>query len=199
MRTPLAALPLVLSACVTTSASGPGVMDPTAFASATAASARKMEIDADGTGHFTKVSVEHVDAALAPAALQAMVQSTWPGATLQKYEREVYADVGMVHEVEVKTADARECELSMTDAGALYYTECKVAQAEMAPGVAATMSSTLPGGTLVEAEVRKGPKFDECRIEATAGGRTYYLRIGSDGKLISKAAVLQAEVNVPVP
>lgn len=200
MRPAHLALPLCLAACATAGRGGSpvGFVDPRMAASAAADSARKVEFHLDASGAITKFTVEHAGPAAAPEALRKKVEATWPGATALSYEKEFYADVGLVDELEVKTSDGRECELSMTAAGALNYTECKLPAATLPAAVTAAIASAVPGATVSEAELRKpatGP--EEFRIEATAGGRAYYLRIAPDGSLREKRVQLPAELTVP--
>lgn len=204
MRSPLAQF-TVLSALVASSVGcataprGPGAIDGRLLASAQAADAREVELHFDEDGVAAKISVEHEGAAAAPEAVRKLAESKWPGATLTDYELELYRDVGLVHEVEIKTADGKECEVSMTDGGALRYTECEVAPASLPAPVTAAIAAAAPGPEVTEAELRQVADGSEhYRVEVKSGGRVFYLRIKADGTLLGKAVRLKAEVTVPV-
>jgi hypothetical protein len=202
MERTLAIIPLAflsLAGCATTSQKGPGFVDPRMAAAAQAESATEMELDLDVGGAIVKVAVEQTDASAAPEAVKRLAQTTWPGSTPTKYEREIYEGGAVVHEVAVKTADGKECEVSATEAGALRYTECELTPGDMPVPVGKTVGETVAGGEVKEVEVRKSDGGEEeWRVEVKQGGRTFYLRIRPDGALISRAIRLEAEVTIPM-
>lgn len=180
--------------------SGPGRLDATLARGATryqGVHKLKLRLREDGT--VEKMAVYHRDASVAPAPVLALAQSRFPGSTVVFYEHELYIDRGEMHEVEVKTADGRTCEISASPAGVLGYEECELAVDAVPPAVKATLEARLPGGKIVEAESKKGPELDELSIEVEREGAVHYLRVRPDGTVLAHHHRVAAEIDVPVP
>lgn len=196
------ALPLTvlsLAAGCATGPHGPGAIDERLAAAARSATAKEVEIDLAQGGAFAKVAVEDTSVAEVPAAVRKLAETTYPGGTLTEYEREVYTDGALIHEVEVKTADGKECEVSASEAGVLRYTECKMKPEELPEPVKKALEAAAPSPEIKEAELRKSADGnDEYRVEVKSGGRTWYLRFKADGTIIGKSVILEAEITIPV-
>jgi len=188
----------LLTGCVSTL--GPGRFSPRVVEATAEPGAHEFELELAADGAVTKVAVEHATADRAPAVIRDLAMATYPGATLTGYEEEFVAGVGRVLEVEVRTADGRECEVSSTEAGALRYTECQVPAAQVPAGVMEAVRRALPGGPhdVAEAELLEGPTFNEYRVELRGSGRTYYVRVALDGTVLARSVKLEAEVSVPL-
>lgn len=157
----------------------------------------KAKVRVDAEGRIVKQSVYHDDAASIPAAVREAASKRFPSATLLHYESEVYADRGRVYEVEVDDAGTK-CELAATAEGVEVYVECHVDPATLAPEVRATVERVAPGGTVLEAETKKGPEFDELTIEVEHAGRLLYLRVKPDGTLIEGLRRVPGFLEVPL-
>src|SRR5262245_45557777 len=195
----LALLPLVPMSigCATTAPKGPGFIDPRMAAAAQWDTVKEVEIAIDGAGNMTKVAVEQSSGDKAPEALRKLVETTYPGGTITEYEQEIYQDNVLVHEVEVKTADGKECEISATEAGVLRYTECKLKPEELAEPVKKAIEAAVPGAEITEAEVRKTPDgVEEFRIELKGKTGKWYLRLKGDGTMIARARLVEAEIAI---
>lgn len=158
----------------------------------------RMKVRVDDAGKIVKQSVYHGDAGTTPAPVRELAEKTFPGGRPLFYETEVYADVGLVYEVEVETTDGKQCEVSGQPDGTLVYTECRLDARELPEPVTARIDATLAGGKVIEAEVKKGPNVDEFTIEVEFQGREYYLRIRPDGTLIAKLLRVPAIIELPL-
>lgn len=157
----------------------------------------KAKVRVDASGRITKQSVYHDDAASIPEAVRAAATERFPSATVLHYESEVYADRGRVYEVEVDDGGTK-CELAATPEGVEVYVECHLDPASLSPEVAATVERVAPGGTLLEAETKKGPDIDELTIEVDQAGRLLYLRVKPDGTLIEGYRRIPGFLEVPL-
>jgi len=179
-------------------ATGVGHVDP-AFAAAAASyqGAYKIKLYFDAKGVMYKASLYHHDDAKVPEVVRKLAAERMPGSTVTAYEFELYADAGPVHEVEVKTADGRECEVSATPAGVFRYTECQVPPANLLPAIAKLVADNAPGGQVVEVEERKDASGAvEIRVESKVGEVIHYLRFRPSGELLSRALRYASEVEV---
>jgi len=164
----------------------------------TAKTVDKFEFRLDANGAVVKQAVYHDDASSISDAVKAKVEEVFPGGTITHYETEWYADAGVVHEVEVRTADGRECEVSATPDGTLRYEECKLDLATVPTQITAAVESAYPGGKLLEVETKKGPNLDIITAEVEAGGVEYYLDMTPDGGIQSVHKRIKALVEIPV-
>jgi hypothetical protein len=199
----------VLSGCATTGGGGsggggggPGRLDPALVeVAASAQGVRKIELHAEPGGGLRKMSVYHLDTSRIPEPVRKLAEQKFPGGKLRSFESERYADAGLVYEVEVDTSDGKVCEVSASGEGALRYTECRLRPEELPPEVARTVSATVPGASIEEAELLTGPAIAgerEFRIEARAGGVTHYLRLRPSGELFRHGLLVPAQIEVPV-
>lgn len=157
----------------------------------------KMRVGPDGTVH--KLAVYHHDAAAIPEPVRALAAERFPGAETLYYESELYSDLGRAYEVEIRTAEGKECEVSASADGTLLYEECKVPPDQIDPKVKATVDRLVPGGTVLEVETKHGPDRDEVSVEVKAGDVEHYVRTTPDGELIGHTLRIPAIIEVPVP
>jgi hypothetical protein len=199
---------LTLAACGATPAPapsgptnvGPGHVDAQlARGASTYQGVRKIKLRIRPDGAVEKFAVYHGEAAAVPEPVKALATARFPDAVVSHYEHERYADLGEVHEVEVRLKDGRACEISATPAGALVYEECELPVAEIPAPVKAAIDARLPGGKVVEIETKKGPTMDELSLEVEHEGKLHYLRLRPDGGLIAHFHRVPAEIDVPVP
>ena len=194
-ETPTAATPSVaMSADV---ASG-GLHEAVAKAAVTAKTVEEFEFRMDENGALIKQAVYHDDASAISEAVKAKAMEVFPGANIESYETEWYADVGEVHEVEVQTADGQECEVSATPDGTLRYKECELDLAKVPPQITAAIESAYPGAKILEVETKQGPAMDVVTAEIEVGGVEYYLHMKPDGALESVHKRVEALVEIPV-
>ncbi len=165
---------------------------------ATAKTVEKMKIRLSADGTVLKQSVYHDAADSIPEAVKALASTKFPKATITGYETELYADLGRIYEVEVDDG-GKECELAANAEGTEIYTECKVDPATLSAAAKATIESLAPGGTILEAESKKGPSVEETTVEVKTGGGELYLRLAPDGSLIQALRRIPAVVEVPLP
>lgn len=195
----------ILSGCATAGGgSGPGRLDPALVeVAASAAGVRKIELHAEPGGGLRKMSVYHLDTSRIPEPVRKLAEQKFPGSKLRSFESERYADaglVGLVYEVEVDTADGKICEVSAAMDGVLRYTECHLRPEELPPEVTRTVSATVPGAAIEEAELLTGPAIAgerELRIEARANGVLHYLRLRPSGELLHHGLIVPAQIEVP--
>ena len=197
---PLAVLSLAFATVgCATAPKGPGFIDPRMAAAAQWETVKEVEISIDGSGNITKIAVEQSSGDKVPEALRKLVEATYAGGTITEYEQELYQDNVMVHEVEVKTADGKECEISATEAGALRYTECKLKPEELAEPIKKGVETAAPGAEITEAEVRKtADGAEDFRLEVKANNRKWYFRFKADGTMTERSRLVEAEVAIPV-
>lgn len=176
------------------SASAGQIDSKIAEAIATFQGVEKLEMYVDAKGVVTKLSVYHHDAAKVPDAVKKAASEQFPGATVKAYEYELYAGEGYVHEVEFETADKKECEVSVTDAGKVRYTECVIDKAPEA--IEKQLATLVPGGTLAEVEQKKGAGVDELSVEVKVGAIEHYLRFKSTGELIARSLRVVSRLDV---
>jgi hypothetical protein len=159
----------------------------------------RIKLRFDEHGRIVKQSLYHGDASTIGAPAQAAAAERFPGAETLFYENEVYADLGPVEEIEVKTKDGRRCEIAAKPDGTVIYEECQMDASALPEPVAAAVAKLAPGATIEEAEVKKRPEGDEYTVEVTVDGRSQYLRIRSDGSLIQRLLRVPAIVEIPLP
>ena len=167
-------------------------------AAISAQNVERMKVRVDDAGAIVKQSVYHNDASRIPAPIQALAEKTFPGARPLYYETEFYADLGLVHEVELETTDGKQCEVSSKPDGTLVYTECRMDARELPDPVTARVEATIAGGKILEAEQKQGPEVDEYTVEIEFEGREYYLRVKPDGTLIAKLLRVPAIIELPL-
>lgn len=175
-----------------------GHVDPVfAAAAATYQGVFKIKFYFDAKGLMYKASLYHHDEGKVPEVVRKLAVDRFPGSTVRAYEFEVYADAGPVHEVEVKTADGRECEVSAKPTGEFRYTECQLPLTSMSPAIAKIVAEQVPGGQVVEVEERKeAAGAEEIRIESKVGDVLHYLRFRPTGELLTHTLRFAAEVEV---
>lgn len=176
---------------------GPSLDAEIVRAAATAAGVTKLKLEAEADGALRELSLYHNDAAALPAAVLAMLPQQYPGAKIRAYETEFDRAHGRVFEVEVLTADKRECEYSATPEGVLIYNECHVDPKTLPAPIRAAIASTLPKGKILEAEKKTFPDGRErYSVELSADGRQHELYFERDA-LVSHELVIPAVVEVP--
>lgn len=164
----------------------------------TAAVVHKMKIRTDAAGAIVKQSIYHGDAEQVPEPVRAAALAKYPKAKILHYETEWYADGGRVYEVEVKTADGKECELATDAEGNERYVECRIAPKKLPSAVAQAVKAAVPGGKILEAEVKTRPEGEAYSVEVKTGDRELYLHVASDGKIIGKHLRVTAVVEIPI-
>lgn len=158
----------------------------------------KMKIRVDGDGTVVKQSTYHRNEAAIPQAVLDLAEQKFPGAKKTHFETEVYADLGVIYEVEVDNGGT-ECEVAAREDGTEVYTECHLDPATLSDAIKATIESVAPGGKVLEAESKKGPDVpEEFSIEVEHDGKELYLRIAADGSLVQAMRMVPAVVEVPL-
>ncbi len=157
----------------------------------------KMRFDADGEAQ--KLALYHKDPAHQPDWIAAEVEARHPGAQILYWEKEWYEGDGDVVEVEFKTAEGVECELSFLADKTLKYTECPMALDALPEAARAALEAKVPGAEIDEVESKKGPKMDILSVKLKKEGRTHYLTMSPDGKILSHHLRLPASVDIPMP
>lgn len=195
----LAALPLVLlAACA--SPSGIGHLDPEIVAHARerqGAWRAKLHVTADGS--VRKVTVYHRDPAAVPAAIRELAMQRFPGGKVESYETELHDAAGWVHEVEITTAEGRNCEISASEPARLRYVECRIANEEVAPALLERALELVAGGALQEAETHEGENGDDVRLELLREGVVHYVVLDPTGTVLQHELRLPAILGVPAP
>ena len=185
-----------------TSGVGPGRLDHELLSlTTTAQGVRKIELHSDKRGAITKMSVYHQDQSRVPEAIRKLAESQFPGSKIVSLETEHYVDAGLVYEVEVEIPDGKHCEVSARPDATLRYTECRLSSDGLPAAVSQRIAETLPGGTVEELEVLKGPAIaggEEYRAEVKLGAVGHYLRISPSGGLLRHGIVVPASIEVPI-
>lgn len=167
-------------------------------AAATAAGVTKLKLEAENDGSLRELSLYHNDAAALPAAVTAMLDAQYPGAKIRAYETEFNSAHGRLFEVEVLTADKRECEYSATPDGRLIYNECHIDPKTLPEPIQALVSATVPKAKILEAEKTTYPDGREAySVELSADGKVHELYF-ERGVLIRHELVITAQLEVPV-
>lgn len=161
--------------------------------------ATKFKLRIDASGAIQKQSLYHGDATAIPEAAKAKALAKWPGSTVERFETELYAEHGRVHEIEVKTAEGGVCELAIKADGTDLYEECQITADKIPAAVAAKITELFPDGKVLEAETKRGPNMDELTIEVESAGQEFYLRVKPDGTVIAKLVRIPGVFEVPVP
>lgn len=164
----------------------------------TANTVEEFEFRLDEHGALIKQAIYHDDASAVSEAVKAKALELYPDARIVAYETEFYADAGIVHEVEVKTADGQKCEVSATPDGALRYQECELEMAKVPAHISAAVKSAYPEGKLLEVETKKGPGLDVITAEVESGGVEYYLTMSTAGTIEAVHKRIEALVEIPV-
>lgn len=175
-----------------------GLHETVARLAVTANTVEEFEFRLDENGAMIKQAIYHDDASAVSEAVKAKALELYPGATIVAYETEFYADAGIVHEVEVKTADGQECEVSATPDGTLRYQECELEMADVPAHISAAVKSAYPEGKLLEVETKKGPGLDVMTAEVESGGARYYLTMSADGTIEAVHKRIEALVEIPI-
>ncbi|MEM7159737.1 MAG: hypothetical protein AAF799_43250 [Myxococcota bacterium] len=158
----------------------------------------KINLRLDADGKVVKQSVYHHDETAVPAAVRDLAKERFGDAPIRSYETEVYADLGLVFEVEVDQ-DGSGCELAATEDGTELYTECRVDPATLSDAIKASIEKTAPGGKILEAESKSGPSVDdETTVEVETGDRELYIRMKADGTVIQVLRRVPAVIEVPL-
>lgn len=195
---PAVAEPSSTSMSADVAAPGGGLHETVARLAVTAKTVEEFEFRLDERGALVKQAIYHDDGSAVSEAVKATAMELYPGATIVAYETEFYADAGIVHEVEVKTADGQECEVSATPDGTLRYQECELAMADVPAQITAAVKSAFPEGKLLEVETKKGPGLDIMTAEVESGGVEYYLTLSTDGTIEALHKRIEALVEIPV-
>jgi hypothetical protein len=194
---------LLASMGCATGATGPGRLNPDLIrVAASAEGVRKIELHSDQSGALGKMSVYHQDANRIPESVRKLAETLFPGSKSLSFETEHYADAGLVYEVEVESQDGRHCEVSATADAKHRYTECRLSQDALPAAVSKKLETTLPGATVEELEVLKGPSIgggEEYRAELKVGSVVHYLRLSPGGELLRHGILVPAKIEVPHP
>ncbi|MFV8754478.1 PepSY domain-containing protein [Nannocystaceae bacterium ST9] len=158
----------------------------------------KMKVRVDAQGNIVKQSVYHDKADALPKPVLEAAEARFPGATVLHYETELYADRGRVYEVEVDDA-GKHCELAATPEGAEVYVECEVDPTSLSAEIRAAIEKTAPGGTILEAETKRGPEIDEVTVEVQQAEGELYLRMRPDGSILQVLRRVPGFIEVPLP
>ena len=158
---------------------------------------RWVQVDADADGRIAKCSVYHDNADDVPVAVRELAERKFPGAAGRYFETELYADEGLVYEVEVQTREGKHCEIAGKADGTELYTECELDRSSVPPKVQSAWTAILPEGELLEAEAKRGPRVDEIDLEVRFGPDLHYLRFKSNGTLIQHLVRMRGSVNPP--
>lgn len=153
-------------------------------------------------GQLGKMSVYHQDANRIPESVRKLAETLFPGSKSLSFETEHYADAGLVYEVEVESQDGRHCEVSATADAKHRYTECRLSQDALPAAVSKKLETTLPGATVEELEVLKGPSIgggEEYRAELKVGSVVHYLRLSPGGELLRHGILVPAEDRSSAP
>lgn len=165
-----------------------------------ASGVRELRVYFQGDGAVRKTSVYHSDASRIPAAVMALVQERYPGATPRYYEHELYTDDGYVYEVDFKTANGEEIEVSVKEDGTLKYIESYIDADKVPEAIKATVASKVPGGTIGDVEVKEGPGLYEVSVEvATDGAGEHHLTFSRENALLRHAIRYPAFIEIPAP
>lgn len=175
-----------------------GLHETVARIAVTATTVEEFEFRLDDQGVLIKQAIYHDDASAVSEAVKAKAMELYPGATIVAYETEFYADAGIVHEIEVKTVDGQECEVSATPDGTLRYQECELEMANVPAQISAAVKSAYPDGKLLEVETKKGPGLDLVTAEVESGGVEYYVTMNPDGTIEAVHKRVEALVEIPV-
>ena len=147
-----------------------------------------------------KIAVYHQAAEIIPESVKAVASEKFPGARIVKYEHEHYADVGLVYEVELETAEGVGVEVSVLKDGTIYYVEEPIAIEALAESSRAKIEEALPGSTIEEVESKKGPSLDlySVRVAPKEGGVVrHYFVFDAAGKLLRHSLRYPAYIEVP--
>lgn len=177
---------------------GGGLHETVARIAVTAKTVEEFEFRLDDRGALIKQAIYHDDASAVSEAVKAKALELYPGSTIVAYETEFYADAGIVHEIEVKTADGQACEVSATPDGTLRYQECELDPADVPAQITAAVKSAYPDGKLLEVETKKGPGLDVVTAEVESGGIEYYVTMDADGTIEAVHKRIEALVEIPV-
>ncbi|MBC7977619.1 MAG: hypothetical protein H7138_21800 [Myxococcales bacterium] len=160
----------------------------------------KFKLRVDDNGTAMKQSLYHSDATGFPEPVLALARERFAGAKIERYESELYADLGRIYEVELTATDGRRCEVAATAEGKEHYTECRLTPEAMPAPIRDAIAKLYPEGKVIEVETKTGPTVDEVTVEVqVAGGGEHYVRLAPDGKLIARYARVPAVLEVPLP
>ncbi|MCA9716015.1 MAG: hypothetical protein H6713_34950 [Myxococcales bacterium] len=180
---------------------GPGWLDGQVIKDAMErAGVHKVKLDVGEDGALRYIAVYHDDAAAIPEAVVKARPAEFADAEVVTYEREHYADIGPVHEVELKTKDGRECEYSAKPDGALVYTECKLDAKDVPPAVLKGVSDRVGGGEPVVKEAELTTRADgseEYGIVVDHEGAELKFYVDKDGGVSRALHRIPAVVSVP--
>lgn len=183
----------------TPGASEPGRLDAELVAvAARADGVYRIRVRASETGEIQKFAVYHGDAEEVPEAVRNAARERFPDAEVRHYESEIYSDLGRVFEVEVMTAEGRECEISCRPDGTMVYVECRVPTEEVPEPALAAAGRLLPEGEVVEAETKEGPGIDEVHLEVRVGELIHYLVLQPTGELVRHGLRIPTTIEIPV-
>lgn len=174
----------------------PGAIDAQiAAATVSAKGVVKLKIYAFADGKLRKIALYHTDPAQVPEAVKAAAKATFGDAPAQYYESEVYADLGRIFEVEVKTKDG-EKEFAAKPDGTLVYIESPLKPEAVPAALMTAANAIVPNAKLLEVEHKKGPSVEEYGFKFDASGIIHYLRLAPDGTLVNHGLRFPAEVEV---
>ena len=191
-----AALVLSLLGC----AGGPGRLDPRLLGEVhRLAQVRKLELRLGDGGEVRQLAVLHQQRQRAPEAVLRLLEERLPGATVVELELERHAEHGWEHELLVRTADGRHCELAATPEGTFLYLECEVAIGALPQAITEAAARLAPGATLSKAETLEAPDRRQIAVELRRGAATQILVFSPGGELVAQLAKVQGRIEIPLP
>ena len=192
----IAALAVGLLGC----AGGPGRLDPQLLRQVhRLAGVRKLELRLAEGGEVRQLAVLHQERGRAPEAVLGLLRQRLPGATVVELELERHAEHGWEHELLVRTADGRSCELAATEDGTFLYLECEVAAAALPKAITEAAARLCPECAFVEAETLEAPDRRQIAVELRRGAATQILVFTPSGELIAQLAKVPGRIELPLP
>ncbi|MCA9637339.1 MAG: PepSY domain-containing protein [Myxococcales bacterium] len=160
----------------------------------------KIEIEVRANGEVEELAVYHNDADAIPEPVRARAEERFPGATIERYETEL-EEGKKVFEVEVKTADGKECEVEAAANGDLLYVECVADESILSAEQKATIERIVAGGKITEVETveRPGDEKPSIGVSVEVGDATHKLDFGPDGALKRHAREIPASLEIELP
>jgi len=138
------------------------------------------------TGLFTSDTLQALELADLPSAVQETIKRELGGVSPEKIERDT-DDGEVVYEVDAETADGREIDLEVAEDGTLLEKQEEVRLADVPAAVRATIERELGGVSPeeIERQTENGEVVYEVDAE-TADGREIDLEVAEDGTLLDK-------------
>jgi ribosomal protein S8 len=149
-------------------------------------------------GDIQKISAEHHSLSNIPASTRSLALQEFPESKIEKYETEIIAGEGFVHEVEVRTLDDRKCEVS-TKETLLRYVRCAVPLAALPTEVTATVAKLFPHGVITDAKEETKPSSEIYSIKVKDHDAIHKLHISKSGNITKHSIRVAAWIELPRP